>query len=211
MSVDGLKSLLFIPVKRGVISTYWLLKLLSTLRIPPDKFNEPLDQVAFEIACQTYEGYYNRELGLIIAVIDVKVSEVGRIIPGDGATYHDAEVELLAFNPQQNEVVEGEVKDTAPFGLFVNLGPVEGFVHISQIIDDYVVYDHVRGSFMAKTKGRMVEKGDIIRARVVSIGFSQDKRAIRIGMTMRQPGLGKIEWIKEPLKAKEGKEGGEKK
>jgi len=35
-----------------------------------------------------YEGLVDEELGYVIAVTKVEVSPIGKIIPGDGATYH---------------------------------------------------------------------------------------------------------------------------
>ena len=36
----------------------------------------------------------------------MKVSPVGRIIPGDGATYHTVTFTVLTYNPEVQEIVE---------------------------------------------------------------------------------------------------------
>lgn len=184
---------------------YYLFKLQSIVRIPPERFKEPLKKTAFDVLCRTYEGIVDRDLGIVLAVIDVKVSNVGRILPGDGASFHQTEFGLLTFNSSVQELVEGEVTDVTNFGLFVRLGPVEGLVHLSQIIDDYLTHDPRHSSFHGKETRRSVGKGDVVRARVVSVGASQDRSTLNIGLTMRQPFLGKLQWIEEDItKATEG-------
>ncbi len=199
---------------------YQLVRLSGLVRIPPDKFNEPLEQAAKEILREEYEGVMDPELGIVIAVLDVKVSEEGFIIPGDGATYHEAEFELLTFIPRLHEVIEGEVVEVTDFGVFVRLGPVDGFIHLSQIYDDYFSYDRRQGALLGRETHYDLRVKDVVRARVVtvSVSTSGSTRGIRIGMTMRQPFLGKLEWIRKeiermkkkaeaPAKSKKSKEG----
>jgi len=46
--------------------------------------------------------------------------------------------------------------------------------------------------------------GDQCRARIIAVSF-KDVTNPKIGLTMRQAGLGKIEWIDEENKPKESK------
>jgi DNA-directed RNA polymerase subunit E' len=46
-----------------------------------------------------------------------------------------------------------------------------------------------------------LKDGDLCLARVVAISHKGDDP--KIGLTMRQPGLGKIEWVKEDMVKKE--------
>ena len=59
---------------------------------------------------------------------------------------------------------------------------------------DYVSFSEA-GSLSGKSSGRVLKDGDLCVARVVAISHKGDDP--KIGLTMRQPGLGKIEWIKE--------------
>ena len=105
--------------------------------------------------------------------------------------------------PELYEVVEGEVVDVVEFGVFVRLGPLDGLIHISQIMDDYVSYDPKREAIIGKETGRVIEKGDKVRARIVAVSLREArKRGSKIALTMRQPGLGKLEWIEEDKKKK---------
>ena len=93
------------------------------------------------------------------------------------------------------EVVVGKIKDIADFGAFVSIGPIEGMVHISQAMDDYVSFakDKV---LTGKETGRSLKVGDKVRARVIAVSY-KDVSNPKIGLTMRQPGLGKLEWEDE--------------
>ncbi|MDI9620103.1 MAG: DNA-directed RNA polymerase [Candidatus Nezhaarchaeota archaeon] len=180
---------------------YYLATIIDEVRIPPDRFSEDLESVAFDSLKSAYEGLVIKGLGIIVAVLEVKVSPEGRIIPGDGATYHKAKFDALVFSPIEGEVVEGEVTEVLEFGAFVRLGPVEGLVHISQVADDYISYDKKKGELLCKQLRRKLAKGDSVRARVVTLSMSGMKlNEVKVGLTMRQPFLGKIEWIEEDLK-----------
>ncbi|NPA05041.1 MAG: DNA-directed RNA polymerase [Crenarchaeota archaeon] len=180
---------------------YLVAVVKDVVRIPPSLFDKPLQEAATRVLRERYEGYLHPELGIVVTVFDVKVSEYGRILPGDGATYHDAEFKILAFKPAVKEVVEGIVSDARVQGLFVNLGPIEGFIHKSQIMDDEVDFDPSSARFIGRRTRLAVGKNDKIRARVIAISLpSGPMQKLRVHMTMRQPLLGKIEWIKEQLK-----------
>ncbi|MCS7097103.1 MAG: DNA-directed RNA polymerase [Candidatus Methanomethylicia archaeon] len=177
---------------------YYIVKVRDVVRIPPKYFNQPLEKITLEILRNKYEGLIDNELGIIIAILTVDVSPYGRIVHGDGASYHHVTFEALAFIPTIQEVIEGEVIDVTDFGVFIRLGPVDGLIHVSQIMDDYIVYDKRSGILQGKSTARTVKKGDIVRARIVTASLS--KRGVKIGLTMRQPFLGVLSWIEEDIK-----------
>jgi len=179
---------------------YRLYRIRDVVRIPPNSFNKPVEESAYEILRKEYEGAITSNLGIIVAIIDVNVNPNGKILMGDGATYHDVEYTVLAFNPFQKEVVEGEVNTIIPQGLFVNLGAQDGFIHISQIADEKVEYDPSRPGFVLKQSRRVLEKGDIVRARIYAISVMRGK-GLRVHLTTRQPMMGKIDWIKKSERA----------
>ena len=98
-------------MKEGYKLLFRLVTLEDTIRIPPETFGNPLDSVGYQQVRAKYEGMVDEELGYIIAVTDVKVIPVGKIVPGDGATYHKVQFSLLTFSPEIQEVVEGEVME----------------------------------------------------------------------------------------------------
>ncbi len=188
---------------------YKLLTVRDNIRIPPSRFGEEIEKVSLEILRETYEGVMTAELGFIIAVIKVLELGPGRIIPGDGATYHNVVFEALAFKPELQQIVEGEVVEVVDFGVFIRLGPLDGLCHVSQVTDDFISYDQKRSALLGKESGRVLSVGDHVRARIIAVSLKGGSRSGKIGLTMRQPYLGKIEWIKEDAKkiieAKESK------
>jgi len=176
-----------------------IITIEDTVRIPPEKFDKALEVVTNEELRTKYEGIVSKDVGFIIAVTDVKVSSVGKILPGDGATYHTVSFTLLTYFPEVQEIVEGEVVEVEDFGAFVRIGPIDALVHVSQLIDDFVSYDEKQGVLSAKDTGRILKQGDIVRARVTVVSFAKEGSSGKIGMTMRQPFLGKLEWIAEDI------------
>ncbi len=105
----------------------------------------------------------DEELGYVVAVTRIQVTPVGKIIPGDGATYHRAVFSLLTFRPTVQEVVEGEVVEIADFGAFVRVGPVDALLHVSQLLDDFISYNERQGVLMGKETKKKLSTGDHVR------------------------------------------------
>ena len=177
-----------------------LITLEDIIRIPPEKFGKAIKEVALEQIKLKYESLVDNELGYVIFVVGVKMDLVGKILPGDGSTYHKSTFQLLVFYPQLQEVVEGEVVEVTDFGAFVRTGPEDSLLHVSQIMDDFLSYDGKRGVLLGKESQRKIEKGNIVRARVIAVSFPKGGSGGKIGITMRQPFLGKIDWIEEDVK-----------
>lgn len=173
----------------------------DVVRVPPARFGENLKEAIISILRDSFSGIWKKELGLVLAIIDVHNIGAGKIIPGDGAAYYDVEYEMLAYDPVMHEIVEGEIAEILEFGAFIRLGPVDGLVHVSQITNDFISFDSKQRTLAAKESGRMLKEGDRVRARVVTI--SKKKDGTKIGLTLRQPGLGKLQWIQEDLKKEE--------
>ncbi len=178
-----------------------LITLQDTIRIPPDTFGNPLEAVGKEQVKAKYEGVVDEELGYVIAVSKVEVSPIGKIIPGDGATYHKVNFSLLAFYPVIQEVVEGDVVEIADFGAFVRIGPVDALLHVSQLMDDFISYDEKQGVLLGKESKRKLASGDPVRVRITAVSLGRAGSSGKIGVTARQPFLGKLEWLQEDAAA----------
>lgn len=179
---------------------YKIVSVEDTVRVIPSRFAEPLEEVISDVLRKEYEGITDKDVGTVLAIIRVKQIGPGRIIPGDGASYHNVTFEALVYKPEVNEVVLGEVVEIVEFGGFVRLGPIDGLVHVSQVMDDFVTYDRKKGSLYGKESKRALKEGDKVRARIVTVSVRGGTRGGKIGLTMRQPGLGKLEWTKEARK-----------
>jgi len=176
-----------------------LMTLEDTIRIPPDTFGNPLEAVGHQQVKAKYEGIVDEELGYVIAVIGVKVSPIGKIIPGDGATYHKVNFSLLTFYPKIQEIVEGEVVEIADFGAFVRIGPIDALLHVSQLMDDFISYDGKQGVLLGKETRRKLTSGDQVRVRITAVSLGKAGSSGKIGVTARQPFLGKLDWIEYDL------------
>jgi DNA-directed RNA polymerase subunit E' len=184
-----------------------LITMQDTIRIPPETFGSPLEKVGREQVKAKYEGIVDEELGYVIAVTRVEVNPIGKIIPGDGATYHKVTFSLLTFYPVIQEIVEGDVVEIADFGAFVRIGPVDALLHVSQLMDDYISYDEKQGVLQGKETKRRLASGDQVRVRITAVSLGRAGSSGKIGVTARQPFLGKLEWVKqEAAKIKEESE-----
>jgi len=176
-----------------------LVTMEDTIRIPPETFGNPLESVGYQQVKAKYEGIVDETLGYVVAVTHVKVSPTGKIIPGDGATYHKVSFSLLTFYPALQEVVEGEVVEIADFGAFVRIGPIDALLHVSQLMDDFISYDEKQGVLLGKETNRKLTTGDRVRVRITAVSLGRTGGSAKIGVTARQPFLGKLEWIGQEL------------
>ncbi len=181
--------------------------LLDVIRIPPDRFNASLKEAAIAILKEKYESMINAELGYIIMIMDAKVDKMGKMIAGDGGTFHKVEFEALTFYPKMQEIVQGEIVDITDFGAFVRIGPTDALLHLSQVMDDYLKSDVKAGIIIANQSGRTLRVGSTLRARITAVSLGKAASMGKIGITCRQPFLGADAWIAEELKkAEEGTE-----
>ena len=157
-----------------------------------------------EAIAEEYEGLVNKKLGAVLCVTKINEIGEGKIYPTDPGIHYETTFELLVFKPELHELVEGEVVDTVDFGAFINIGPFDGLVHISQLMDDYVSFDKKNQTFIGKQTRKTLKVGDLVRARIISISWTEQNK---IGLTMRQPGLGNLIWIEEEKKKKKKKGG----
>lgn len=190
---------------------YKLFTADDTVRIPPRRFGEDLSKVIISELSDLICGKVEKNLGVVIAVMQVKKVSEGKIILGDGAAYYNAVFEVLVYQPKINEVVEGTVTDITEFGAFVNVGPIDCLIHVSQIAEDFMNYDQKNVMFVGRETNKSLKREDHVRARIVTVSMKDNASNSKIGLTMRQPYLGKLEWLEAEKKENaEGKAGGKK-
>jgi DNA-directed RNA polymerase subunit E' len=182
---------------------YTLVKLHDTIRVPPERFSEDMEETIKDIVQKTFEGTIRRNHGLVVAVDNIVTLGEGIVIHGDGGMYQKVEFEALAFNPILQELIDGLVCEVVEFGAFCHIGPLDALLHMSQIMNDYVDVDAESGRIMGKESKRVLKVGDPLRARIVAVSLNElSARESKIGLTMRQPALGTHEWLTEPKDAK---------
>ncbi|MDR1509503.1 MAG: S1 RNA-binding domain-containing protein [Synergistaceae bacterium] len=82
-----------------------------------------------------------------------------------------AEREKFYNSVHEGDVLEGEVSSITNFGVFVNLGAIEGLIHITEL------------AWQRNPKAKeLVNKGDTVKVKV--IGIDRDKN--RVSLSMRQ-------------------------
>lgn len=182
---------------------YKVLTIKDRVRVAPNKFKEDLNNSIYESIVHEYENKLLEDNRFIICLTEVINIGEGRIVPGDGAIYYETTFKILVYTPLLKEVVEGEVTDITDIGAFARIGPIEGFIHMSQVMDDYVSFSKTK-SLLGKESKKTLSINDTVRARVIAVSMKSLKEA-KIGLTMRQAGLGKLEWINQEGKPKKEK------
>jgi DNA-directed RNA polymerase subunit E' len=186
---------------------YVKIRAIDVVRVPPERLGDDLDVVVKEMLQDKLEGRLDKKVGMFIAILDVVDIKEGRIMIGDAGVYYETVFDALVFRPKMQEIVEGGVVEIVEFGAFVEIGPLDGLLHISQITDEYISYDEKNAKLVTKETGRTLGEGDRLRARIVAISLNErDPSESKIGLTMRQPGLGKLEWLEEERQKAAAKE-----
>lgn len=165
------------------------------IKVPPQLLGGDVEDAIKESLQDQYEGQINPDLGVVLAVNTVDNIEDGEIKPEDAGVYYPVDAEVVTYMPEMHEVVIGEVSEITEFGAFINIGPVEGLCHVSQIMDDYVSYNDEQGVLAGEDGKKTLQEGDTVKARITAV--SLDENDHKINLTMRQPGLGKLAWIEE--------------
>ncbi|MBI2671230.1 DNA-directed RNA polymerase [Candidatus Woesearchaeota archaeon] len=180
---------------------FYEIELKSHVRVPPSAFKENVEEAVLKSLNERFTGYISLETGAIVAVSEVVEIGEGVIIPGDGAAFYETIFRVYAFKPEMHEILLGKITDITDFGDFIEIGPLDGMIHVSQTMDDYVSFSKA-GVLTGKETKRTLKSGDICRARTIAISF-KEINSPKIGLTMRQPSLGNINWIEDNLKKAE--------
>ena len=202
---------------------FYLVEVEDHVRVEPRHFGLPTKEAIEKQLNESYVNKVKKDLGYIISIVSVDEVDSGVIIPGDGAPFYRSIFKLLVWKPELHELVYGTITEITNFGAFIQIGPAQGMIHISQTMEDYVTLSK-SGTLSGKSTKRTLAKEDNCMARIVAISYKGGEP--KIGLTMRQPGLGKLEWLEEEKRkklqaakvfakktgkeAKEGKKGGKK-
>ena len=139
---------------------FYIVSMTDIVRIPPSRLTNSLRNTAIGILKEKYESMISAELGYVIMIIDANADSVGKLVTGDGATYHKVTFKALTFFPKIQEIVEGEIIEITDFGAFVRIGPTDALLHLSQITDDYLKSDIKQGLIIANQSSRSLRIGN---------------------------------------------------
>ena len=179
---------------------FYLVEVEDHIRVEPKHFGLATKDAVEQQLNDSYVDNVSKDLGFVISVVGVAEVGEGIITPGDGAAYYNSKFQVLTWKPELHELVYGTIKEITNFGAFMEIGPTQGLIHISQTMEDYVSLNKT-GTLYGKTTKRSLGIGDKCVARVVAISYKSGDP--KIGLTMRQPGLGKLEWLEEVRRKKE--------
>lgn len=165
------------------------------VKVPPQLLGGDVEDAIEESLRNQYEGRVHPDLGVVLGVTAIDNIGDGEIKPEDAGVYYPVDTEIVSYAPELHEVIVGEVSEITEFGAFIDLGPIEGLCHVSQIMDDYVSYNDEQHILAGEDGKKTLQEGDTVKARVTAVSLNEDSH--KVNLTMRQPGLGKLEWIEE--------------
>jgi DNA-directed RNA polymerase subunit E' len=171
---------------------YQIVTVEDEVAVAAAKLNLETKKAIKESLEEMLEGKINNEIGVVLAITKIEKIGEGRILPGNPDVHYPVTFKVLAWMPTDREIVEGIVVDVTEFGTFIRCGALDGLVHVSQIMDDYVSYDEKNSQFVGKQSRKVLKEGDLVRARIISISLKEQSK---LGLTMRQPFLGALKWL----------------
>jgi DNA-directed RNA polymerase subunit E' len=184
---------------------YQLTKIEGIIAIPPDYLSKDLKEALSDLVRERYECHLDKENGFILLTWDVNPIGNGLIAHGNASIYQKVSFNALAFKPVLHEIVDGIVCKIVKFGAFCHVGSSDALVHVSQIMDDYVDVNLANSRIIGKESKKVLALRDTLRARIVALSLSElNPDELKIGLTMRQPALGKHDWIEERKKKEKG-------
>ncbi len=174
---------------------YFISTIEDKVRVPPEWLSGNKIEAIKRSLAKKYENKIVPELeGVVLAIMDILKVGQGRLVVEDPGVHYPVKFKALVFRPLLNEVVEGQVVDITEFGVFVRFGPIDALCHISQVTNDYLSYDRKNVMLVGRDTKRVLKVGHIVRARIIGVSMKKSEQN-KIILTMRQPGLGAIEWI----------------
>jgi DNA-directed RNA polymerase subunit E' len=184
---------------------YKRVRLKDTVEVPPRHLADVTPGLVKRLLQDKLEGRMDEDVGSVVSVTEVHDIGEGAVLPGREGVYFTAEFDALTFDPQMQEVVDGEVVEVVNFGAFVGIGPVDGLLHVSQISDEYLAYDEEGQQLASRDSNRTLGVGDSVRTRIVTKSIDErNPRDSKIGLTAKQVGLGKHGWLTEEHEQRQG-------
>ncbi|PSP62655.1 DNA-directed RNA polymerase [Halobacteriales archaeon QH_8_64_26] len=177
---------------------YKRVRLRDTVEVPPEDLADVSPDLVKRRLQDELEGRMDEDVGSVVSITEVHDVGDGAVIPSRPGVYYEAEFDAVTFDPEMQEVVDGEVVEVVNFGAFVGIGPVDGLLHVSQISDEYLAYDEENQRLASRDSDRALGVGDAVRARIVTKSIDErNPRDSKIGLTAKQVGLGRLAWLRE--------------
>jgi len=184
---------------------YKRLTIEDSVRVPPEYFGEDVEESVKQGLNTEVAGKIFEDIGVVVTIEEVQNVEGGDIKPEDAGVHYDVEYSALVFDPELHEAVIGEVVDVTSFGAFIRIGPFDGLCHVSQVMDEYVNLDEENNMLVSEENQFSIQIGDQVTARIIAVSLGKQE-SNKLNLTMRQPGLGKQEWVEHYEEEKQEKQ-----
>ncbi|KGR90357.1 30S ribosomal protein S1 [Ureibacillus massiliensis 4400831 = CIP 108448 = CCUG 49529] len=125
---------------------------------------------------EDFEDYKGKTLRFKITELD---KEKGRLILSHRAVVEEqknSKKKQVLGGIKEGDILEGTVQRIAPFGAFIDIGGVDGLVHISQ-----VAHEHV------EDVATVLSKGQAVKVKVLSVDPSNERISLSIKDTLPGP------------------------
>ncbi|SDB91414.1 SSU ribosomal protein S1P [Pelagirhabdus alkalitolerans] len=123
-----------------------------------------------------FSDYLDQSLTLKVVELD---REKNRVILSHKAVVEEeqnAKKGELLSQLEENQIVEGKVARITDFGVFVDLGGIDGLVHISELSHDHVAH-----------ASDVVSEGDQVKVKVLSVDPESERISLSIKETLPGP------------------------
>jgi len=178
---------------------FYEVQIYDVVRVPPNEITDNANEMIERILLNNYVGMGGKEYGIIVTIKSIDEISDGIMVFEDGGIYYKVKFTAISYLPIISELTYGFVSSITEFGAFINIGPIDALVHISQIMDDEVSVSG-REALIGKNSKRVLKVNDMVKARIVTVSYKGVSN-IRIAMTLKQPGLGKLEWLEQKKKS----------
>ncbi len=186
---------------------YKRVRLKDTVEVPPEELGDVSPNLVKRLLQDKLEGRMDEEVGSVVSVTEVHDIGEGRSCRTTRGLLR-GRLRRRHVRPQMQEVVDGTVVEVVEFGAFVGIGPVDGLLHVSQISDEYLAFDRENQQLASNESNRTLGVEDAVRARIVTKSIDErNPRDSKIGLTAKQPGLGKHGWLEEEHEKQEAAAG----
>jgi DNA-directed RNA polymerase subunit E' len=187
---------------------YKRVRLKDTVEVPPKALGDVSPALVKQLLQDKLEGRMDEQVGSVVSVTEVHDIGEGTVLPNRPGVYYEADFDAVTFDPEMQEVIDGTVVEVVEFGAFVGIGPVDGLLHVSQISDEYLAFDGENQQLASNESNRTLGVDDAVRARIVTKSIDErNPRDSKIGLTAKQPGLGKHQWLEDEHKKREAAAG----
>ncbi len=174
---------------------YKILSIKDVINLEPKFLSSNIENSILNYLKEKYEGFISKETGIILKILKIVKRSEGTVLPLTAKIQYEVIFEALSYVPETNEIVFGKIIDANKNFAVARFDCFDGLIHISQIMDDYITFNEKAKMFSGKNTKRNLKVGDEIIAKIISISY--EGQSLKIGLTMRQPGLGNIQWIEE--------------